>query len=90
MKRQIFLALLQTVICMADAQPTPTVAVPAHSGVQADSAKVLAFKKKLTDGIDMRIGKLEELEECIQAAPDMKAIRACRENQAAEAADSKN
>ena len=57
---------------------------------QGDSAKLAALKKKLTDGIDLRIGKLEELEECIQAAPDMKAIKACRETQSADAAGSKN
>ena len=83
-------ALLLMSACLANAQQAPQAAPNAQAIGQGDSVKLIAFKKKLTDGIDMRIGKLEELEECIQAAPDTKAIKACREKQVAEAANSKN
>ena len=94
MKVPISYVLLLMAAGMANAQQVPQgVANGQAMGkamAQGDSATLAAFKKKLTDGIDMRIGKLEELEECIQAAPDTKAIKACREKQAADAADSKN
>ena len=90
MKAPIFFVLLLMAVSMSHAQEVPPGAANAQAMGQGDSAKLSAFKKKLTDGIDMRIGKLEELQQCIQAAPDMKGISACREKQAVEAADSKN
>ena len=94
MKVPIFFVLLLMAAGVANAQQVPQGAANGKAVGQVmgqgDSAKLAVFKKKLTDGIDMRIGKLEELEECIQAAPDTKAIKACREKQAADAADSKN
>ncbi len=90
MKTPAILVLLAVAACAAHAQQSPREAATAFAAGPADTAKFAAFKKKLTDGIDVRIGKLEELEECIQTAPDMKAIKACREQQVSDAATSKN
>ena len=85
MKTLITIALC-SVVGLATAQqaaPSPSDAAPAQ---RSDPARLVALKKKLSDQIDIRIGRLEELEECIQAAPDARAIKTCREQQAAEAA----
>ncbi len=50
---------------------------------QVDPAKFAEMKKKILDKADERIGQLEELEECVQAAQDMQALLACRPQHAA-------
>ena len=66
MKAPIFFVLLLMAVSMSHAQEVPPGAANAQAMGQGDSAKLSAFKKKLTDGIDMRIGKLEELQQCTQ------------------------
>lgn len=90
MKTPIILVLLAAAACATQAQQSLKEVAPAPVPEPADAAKFAVFKKKLTDSIDLRIGKLEELEECIQTAPDMKVIKACREQQVSEAATGKH
>jgi hypothetical protein len=62
MKATIFLALLLTAASIVGAQQLPQGAANSQVGGQADSSRLTTVKKRLTDGIDIRIGKLEELE----------------------------
>ena len=75
---------------MAVAQQLPITDANTSGRGPVDASKLAALKKKLTDGIDVRIGKLEALEECIQAAPDLKVIKDCRQPFSVQAADSKD
>lgn len=90
MKTPMISTLLAVAAGAAQAQQSPKQVATAPSPGPADRATFAAFKKRLTDGIDERIGKLEELEECIRRAPDMKAIKACSVRQASAAATRKN
>ncbi len=90
MKKITLFALLLALGGWAAAQQGPKDPASAPASAAPDNAKLAAFKKKLSDGIDTRIGRLEELEECIQAAPDLAAIKACRAQQAADAAQDRN
>lgn len=78
MKKACIASLLVLLAGSALAQATDKVADAPDNNKQGNAAKFAAIKKKMTDAIDERIGKLEELEECIQAAADMKALKACR------------
>ena len=80
------LCLLGTLLATAvQAQPAPPPPPPPNGadaggggGGPANPARLAALKQKITDAIDERIGRLEEQEECIKAAADMQAVRACR------------
>ena len=77
-----WIAILVVMLAGASYAQQAEKSAEAPGAKSSNAEKFTALKKKMVEGIDERIGKLEELEECIQAAQDMKALKACRQDNA--------
>ena len=81
MMKKIFTSVFLMSMALWAAAQNPSNQAPGGKADQPDGTKLEAFKKKITDNLEARIGKLEEMEDCIKAASDMKAIKDCRSAQ---------